>query len=333
MEPLFTCRYGSHLYGTSTPQSDIDVKVVHLPSMRDLLLGRPIKNTRENDRAPHEKSLAGDRDIENIPLQVFAHDFLSGQTYAQELAHAVEYTGAMQQIHHPRFRDFCRELRSRFMTSEVKAMTGYAVDQASRYSFKGTRLKAVEAVQALLSGFPMMDKLEEHAVLLTQIVGDLATEYPNYVAATVYDIGNGRFRPCIKLLEKVLPFTGTFEYNLKCVSSMHKKYGHRAQQASEMDGDWKAIMHAVRVIYEGITLLSGKPLVFPFDPETVEHLLEIKRGERGSEDVFGEIDRGLEELNTAKQNSPYPESSNDLTAGMEEWLVGWLEGFYGLGQS
>jgi predicted nucleotidyltransferase len=40
MELLVEMRYGSHLYGTDTPQSDIDLKSVYLPEARDILLQR-----------------------------------------------------------------------------------------------------------------------------------------------------------------------------------------------------------------------------------------------------------------------------------------------------
>ena len=36
---LIEMRFGSHLYGTSTPQSDLDLKRVHLPTSEEILLG------------------------------------------------------------------------------------------------------------------------------------------------------------------------------------------------------------------------------------------------------------------------------------------------------
>jgi hypothetical protein len=38
MKKLFSCRYGSHLYGTNTPESDIDLKHVVLPDHVTALL-------------------------------------------------------------------------------------------------------------------------------------------------------------------------------------------------------------------------------------------------------------------------------------------------------
>jgi predicted nucleotidyltransferase len=40
MELIVEMRFGSHLYGTATPESDLDFKGVYLPEARDILLQR-----------------------------------------------------------------------------------------------------------------------------------------------------------------------------------------------------------------------------------------------------------------------------------------------------
>ncbi len=40
MDLIVEMRFGSHLYGTATPQSDLDFKAVYLPAARDILLQR-----------------------------------------------------------------------------------------------------------------------------------------------------------------------------------------------------------------------------------------------------------------------------------------------------
>ena len=37
---LVRMQFGSHVYGTNTPASDLDFKAVHLPPARDILLPR-----------------------------------------------------------------------------------------------------------------------------------------------------------------------------------------------------------------------------------------------------------------------------------------------------
>lgn len=97
MNLLFSCLFGSGLYGTKTPTSDRDVKHVVLPELNDLLLGKKVTNTvKKTNKLANTKNTEDDVDEEFIPLQVFAQDFMMGQTYAIELAFAVDNTEAEQ---------------------------------------------------------------------------------------------------------------------------------------------------------------------------------------------------------------------------------------------
>lgn len=97
MTTLFKTRYGSWLYGTNTPTSDLDYKHIVLPYLDDLLVGKRVKNEVEKTNTEkNTRNSAEDVDNEYIPLQVFAHDFLGGQTYALELAFAVDFFEAYQ---------------------------------------------------------------------------------------------------------------------------------------------------------------------------------------------------------------------------------------------
>ncbi|MEI6702620.1 MAG: nucleotidyltransferase domain-containing protein, partial [Deltaproteobacteria bacterium] len=63
-------KVGSHLYGTATPESDIDIKVVYIPSARDILLQRVspvVSESRPKRRG--EKNTSADTDCESFSLQ------------------------------------------------------------------------------------------------------------------------------------------------------------------------------------------------------------------------------------------------------------------------
>ena len=112
-----------------------------MPDLDEILIGKSIENkVKKTNNIAFTKNSSEDVDEEYIPVQVFAKHFLDGQSYALELAYAVEYTAADQIIHDPLFLGFCRELRNQFLTSNISALTGYAVNQASLYSFKGERV-------------------------------------------------------------------------------------------------------------------------------------------------------------------------------------------------
>jgi hypothetical protein len=255
---LFTCLYGSRLYGTNTPTSDRDIKHIVLPSLDSLLLAKHkvANKVHKTNKVEHTKNTQDDVDEEFIPLQIFARDFMMGQTYALELAFAVDSDHAEQEVFtlgtedealswyfasndrkHLAFFQFVRELKEQFLTSNIKAMMGYVVNQASLYSFKGERLNAVKEFMALLKHEEVRSEMSIQLLMLDDTINEpfvkgtkeLAMKYPKYFQIKDYDIGDGRMRPSFSLLEKTVPWTSTVGHTLGVVSKLAGKYGDRAE--------------------------------------------------------------------------------------------------------
>src|ERR1700683_2655735 len=89
MDLIVMMRFGSHLYGTATPESDLDLKGVYLPEARDILLQR-VKATVTSNRvkAAGEKNEAGDVDSEFYSLQRYLDLLAEGQTVALDMLFA-----------------------------------------------------------------------------------------------------------------------------------------------------------------------------------------------------------------------------------------------------
>src|ERR1700720_4143670 len=89
MELIVKMRFGSHLYGTDTPQSDLDLKGVYLPEACDILLQRVKATVTSNRvRALEEKNFAGDIDSEIYSLQRYLDLLAEGQTVALDMLFA-----------------------------------------------------------------------------------------------------------------------------------------------------------------------------------------------------------------------------------------------------
>jgi hypothetical protein len=339
MIKLFSTLYGSNLYGTASEESDRDVKHIVLPDINDALLGISPKNTvKKSNKIGYTKNTAEDTDEEYIPFQIFAKDILDGQTYALELAYAIEYSGAEQKIYYPKFLEYCRDLRNTFMTSNMTAMIGYAIKQASIYSDKGERLNAIQEVNDALAslewfvvGEPKFAETKFNAIWqeIIEVIKPLCEKYPKYVEITEYSINSaGEMRPCIKILEKILPSTASFLHNMNTLKVTIDKYGNRARSAQADQVDWKATSHALRIINEGIILLSGKPLVYPYDVNTVNHLKAIKKGEVDYAEVTKEINSQMDILKTLQLTSTLPQKSHELRKKLDNWLLPRLKTLY-----
>lgn len=355
MEKLFSCFFGSRLYGTHTPTSDIDVKYIVLPDLNSLIIGKQLVNkVKKTNNETNTRNTADDVDEEYIPIQIFARDFLHGQTYALELAFAIEGDHAAQKFHtnlfgsdeehrwwmatgdakFQLFYKFVRELRAGFLTSNVKALMGYAVNQASLYSFKGERLNVVREVRAILEmtarafvNVRLGDCMQEDKQF-SEMAMELTQKYPKYFKLEDYDIGGGVMRPCFKLLEKTLPFTDRVDHSVGVVKALESKYGSRADQASESNVDWKATMHAVRIVDEGNGLLEKGHLSFPFDTWYVDHLLSIKRGLVPLDEVRNELNEKLEKLKSLEETTKLPKLTPKLSDEFDTWLANWMRIFY-----
>lgn len=328
---LFSTRYGSHLFGNHRPDSDTDWKHIVLPPISSLLLGETPRNVVVKTNVTEGvRNTRQDVDIEYIPLHVFARDFLSGQTYALELAYAVEYTAADQQIHEPRFVEFCRELRARFLTNNIYAMSRYCAGMAELYEDKAERMRAAEAVYAVLHKFPKEAKIEDFVEPFESEMREVATRFPKYVAITTYERDKkGTLAPCLDLLGRSLHYTGTFYYWGGVVAGLILKYGKRTREiASDGKRDWRAMTHAVRIVHEGIELMRGNDLVFPFEATYCDYLRSIRRGEHSYEDITQVIVEGLEELTRLANVSLLPSASPELSRELEVWLLGWLVKLY-----
>ena len=334
MRKLFTTNFGSQLYGTATPESDVDVKHVVLPDLNDLLVGKRVQNiVKKTNTKAYTKNSAEDVDEEFIPIQILASDFLDGQTYALELCYAIDGAEASQVLHCPAFAGFCRELRTRFLTSNIKSMMGYAVNQSSLYSNKGERLNALRDAQELFTNMIKLhgpgrtmtrdrEEFEHHAQLV-------ATKYPKYFQITDYAIDSkGTMRHCIKLLEKTLPYSGTFENSLKITNAALKRYGSRADAASINNVDWKALSHAVRIVDEGITLLTTGKLQFPYTEVQAGFLLAIKQGKLPYTEVAAELEVKIAQLKNLELGSNLPPSSTALKEELNVWLAQWMRELY-----
>lgn len=370
MKKLFSCLFGSSLYGTKTPTSDRDVKHIVLPDLDDLLIGKKIVNVfKKTNTVKNKKNTADDVDEEFIPLQVFANDFMMGQTYALELAFSIDGDHA-EQTHYwpdgskmndphseikfcrdhnvPTLFDFVMELREKFLTSNIKAMMGYVVKQASLYSFKGERLNAskdfLEALQAglvigLTGNMSIEEVLEYEASVragsgstdyksLTSQTNLMVEKHPKYFKKTEYDIGGNRMRPCFSLLEKTIPHTMKLQHAIEVVSKLIDRYGSRAEAAAETNVDWKATMHAIRIVDEGLNLLNNKRLSFPFDQDYVDLLLSIKGGKIPLDTVTEKLNLKLDKLKELEKTTDLPEYNQAMQDDFNAWLASWMKKFY-----
>ena len=149
------CKFGSHLYGTNTPNSDVDLKGVFMPTKEQILLGNIPKSISFNSNPGHDKNGAGDIDCELYTLHYFMKLLCKGEMIALDCIHApldnlIVNSDIWTEIHN---------MRQTFYTQEMKAFMGYCLKQCSKYSCKGSRLNSAEILLKCLNDFDGESKL------------------------------------------------------------------------------------------------------------------------------------------------------------------------------
>ncbi len=329
MNVLYTSLFGSKLYGTDTPESDTDYKAVFLPELRTLLRGVAIKNSVHSTGKAFSKNGAEDEDFEYIPVQVFMRDFLGGQSYAIELAF-----NALQNPDdcHPAFHAMCQELTRKYLTSNVKAMTGYALNQAQKYGIKGTRLNSLMEFARAVETHNVDSKAKlGSSPELCQRLWELSAEdahvrFQWYHGPKTTDASDLQ-DPAFSVLEKVFGLEISFEEAAGRLEKMMSKYGARSYQARAASGsDWKAISHAMRVIDQAIDILEVGKLEFPL--KHAAFYRDVKIGKYKWEYVSEVLQERLEKLENAKATTSLPNHTPDLVAQFYMWYDDYLDEFY-----
>jgi len=287
-------KFGSHLYGTATKDSDTDIKGVALPTWRQVALGKIPKHIEYSSTGSESsKNTSNDTDTEVFCLHEFVKLALEGQTVALDMLHAPAEMLLSTS-------DLWAEIvshRSKFYTKNMTAFVGYARKQAAKYGVKGSRLHAAKAVIDWLNSAPADARISD--------VAGYEQTFPTGEHCT-YEISKGGI-PQFNVCGKGLQVTSRVGYCKEVVQNYYDKYGERARAAARDEGvDWKAVSHALRAAYQVKELLQSNTITFP-RPEAT-HLVAVKTGQLRYAQVAEELDNIIDEVTAISATSQLPEA-------------------------
>lgn len=287
--------FGSHLYGTSTPDSDRDYKGIYLPTKKQLAKGSFPNCINYNTKSSGDtrKNTKEDTDLEVYSLHYFLELALQGETFALDMLHAPEN---MIEVSSPIWK-LIQQNRSRFYTRNLNSFVGYARSQAAKYGIKGSRLNTVKEVIEFLKQFPVTTRMSE-------VWGNLPEV--EHTSFEVDRMGIELYQVCGKKLQK----TAQIKTVLPPLEKYFEQYGARAVQASNNEAiDWKAISHAFRACLQVKEILTTGDLVFPL--KDADKLLKIKQGMLDFKTEVGpNLESSMEELEKIAAKSTLPETAD-----------------------
>lgn len=320
---LYLAYTGSYLFGAATPNSDIDVSGIFLPSKKQMLIDKKttyIKYKSESDEKSYWKdrfeitlfslqfflSLLKKNDINSIDL---LHSYMSPSKILQVntlssrgiLSVATEnhkiqgygYFGynVMQDIVNNRYNLI--ELPNKI---EDVSYVKFAKNQSIKYGVKGNRLGLAKEVDEFLNN------------LKTKIMADNINPKLYFKSVKIKDhlddlfsnIGNNEFMkiipgnpPYLELLNRKHMTTINLEEFHRRVKAIIKEYGRRTDSISNWV-DWKSLSHSLRGIYQTEELYTTGNIIFPSKYHKL--LRDIKLEKYAIKYVYYLIDEGLDRL-------------------------------------
>jgi hypothetical protein len=327
MNKILELKFGSHLYGTNTPESDLDFKGLYLPSAKEIILHsyKEVLNYQKTKKEG-ERNTKDDIDSEIFSLDRFLEDVMSGQTWALDMLFAPKEFYTMYTDEGIKIIDTIYKNRDKIINKNINAFVSYARKQAAKYGIKGSRMDALRRVVELLDTFPTRDKLADHLSELENLIIECKElvsmektpliEIVQLLAANKVD-----FVPHLHVCGRKMPLTAGVKLAKDCYSAILNEYGERSKKAHLAGGvDFKALSHAVRVNNEALELLETGTITFPRPDKDL--LINIKTGKMDPKEIYGMIEEGMVHLIEASKKSSLREFPD------REWAKDFIYSIY-----
>jgi hypothetical protein len=326
LKKLVEMQFGSHVYGTNTPQSDRDFKGLAIPSKRDIILQRAFRTINESTGNDRTKNTKDDIDREIFSLHHFMKLLTEGQTVCLDMLFTPPEFYTM-----PGHCDYLwthlQNNQDKLVTKKMSAFAGYCQAQAAKYSLKGSNLSAYEAAMDFFGQYPVHKKVAttEYNLLINKFADAEVLNGKEMPLIHIVQIPNnkGHMEEYLQVGPKTkVPFNASCGIAYNIFKGQYDKYGERAKLAQSNQGvDWKALMHAVRVCQEAIELCKTGRITFPRPERDV--LLKIRQGALAYQEVALMIEDGLVQLTEAKEKSSLPEAPDF------KWIEDFVVDAYG----
>ena len=308
---IMKCKFGSSLYGTSGPNSDIDIKGIAFQSSKDFIINGSRKHIEYSSTGNNvTKNSSEDIDIEIYTIHAFLKHALDGQTVAMDMLHCpdnmlIESSYVWQDI---------RKNRSKFYSKNIESFISYALGQASKYGVKGSRLNDAKAVLDWLdSQYSYKSEEERSKIRLSEC--SLGT-FPKGEHIVWHDSDANGIR-MVEVCNRKFNIQTKLLYAKDIVQKFYDAYGERAKRAANDDGiDWKAISHAFRAAYQTKQLFTEGDIIFPL--KEAEFLKQVKYGEISYSLIGPKLEELIDEVKEIKEKCSLPEQPD------REFWNNWL---------
>lgn len=307
---LYLSKFGSTLYGTATPNSDIDVKGIFLPNLRDVLLNRVPKTIKFSTGNDQSKNTKEDIDLELYSLHYWMLNLLAtGESTSLDILFShtnrdciIYMSSEMKSLM------FYNDIYKVFNSKEMKGYLGFAIAQARRYGVRGARLNVIRLCYEFLQSYLKKNVFNTDERLST-ILHEMWLAVTNgeeneYCFIKTINGANGVPQEGLCLCGKMYMDHMRLGELLVRLRTSFEEYGERSKAAETNQGiDWKSVSHALRSIYQMQSLLTLGKVIFPL--KEAELVKSVKLGEFTWEEVNNMIVEGLNTVEVLQTRSSF----------------------------
>lgn len=287
METILKMNFGSILHGTNTPNSDIDIKGIFLPDIKQVLLNdipKSINTSTKKDSSM--KNTKDDIDYVMYSLHHFLELAMAGKTEAIDMLH-VNDSNILEQNYI--WKEIVKN-KDKFYTKNLKSLLDYAMTQAKKYGCRGSRIYDIENVLDCLKKYNELTTLGEIWSILPQSEGVKHN-------IDFYDVYGKMFQRTCKL-----------KYVIDPLQKYLSNYGKKAYLAKNNTGiNWKDVSHAIRAALQIKEIFITNNLIYPLKDSKL--LLDIKLGKLDYLNVVNPLLEDLiDEVKELSNKSNLPET-------------------------
>ena len=316
-ELLYLSKFGSHLYGTNTPESDTDYKGIFLPSKKRCLLHQNIKHITRSTGESDGKNDKKDIDIQMWSLQYFLEMVAKGETNALDLLFSFTYE-EMIQYQVPLMKSLFDSYNKLFNTKDCNAFVGYALGQAKKYGIKGSRLGAIKKV------YKWIQNIQDDGWWEEKKLGDLMPEILRLFSDKSYC-----FQKEINGTDALILCGKVHLINIKAgefcgrICKDYEQYGERARAAERSEGiDWKALSHAYRALVQMEELIEYGKIEYPL--ESAFAIMLVKTGRLAFSDVETIISEKIDKIKDELESLTDPPNRKN-SKHIQSLILGFYE--------
>lgn len=290
VQPIYVGFHGSYLYGLAHEQSDIDIKVIYLPSKEELILGNAIKTyNHKNDDL--------DIEVEIKSLSSFLKSASSVDTNCVDLLHTPD---EMILYKDPIWDEMVKHRKGMY-AKKMKGLIGYIKTHTHKYNNKIDRL---DEMNWLLS-------LAEDVIVSNpdDTVKDLAecSEFTDKKLKYIKPVTlvKDHEQQYLEVCGKKYIYTWSIKELIKALEHEVNRYGKRTNEGSTKGMDTKSLSHALRVLSETEEIIETRDIKFPLRER--DYIMKVKMNQVGVQEVMEDIDSRFNKVMKMLEESDLPE--------------------------